>query len=54
MCYAPVVVTSKNLRVVTMHNNKESQKEIIVIEAIVWAFWIFIFGFIYLPGKVIF
>lgn len=34
-----------------MHNNKDSQKEIIVIEAVVWVFWIFVFGFVYLFGN---
>ena len=37
-----------------MHNNKDNQQEIIVIEAVVWIFWIFVFGLVYLLGKVIF
>ena len=27
-----------------MHHNKDTQNEIIVIEAVVWAFWVFVFG----------
>ncbi len=31
-----------------MHHNKDTQKEIIVIEAAVWAFWVFLFSALYL------
>ena len=41
------------MRVVTMHHNKESQEEIIVLEATVWVFWILFFGLSYLLAKVI-
>jgi hypothetical protein len=33
MGFATIVLTITNLRVVTMHHNKDAQKEIIVIEA---------------------
>jgi len=36
-----------------MHNNKESQKEILKIEAVVWAGWTVLFGFIYLIAKLL-
>ena len=36
-----------------MHHNKDTQKEIIVIEAAVWIFWVFFFGVSYLLAKVI-
>jgi hypothetical protein len=42
-CFAKVVVT--------MHHNKDTQKEIIVIEAIVWTFWLLIFAVSYLLAK---
>ena len=48
MCIAIVVVVITNLRVVTMHQNKGNQKDIIVREAAVWAFWILFFVVIYL------
>jgi hypothetical protein len=47
MCFA-FVVTVTILRVVTMHHNKDTQEEIIVIEAAVWAFWILFFSVSYL------
>ena len=31
-----------------MYQNKDNQKEIIVLEASVWAFWVFLFGVVYL------
>jgi len=37
-----------------MHHNKDTQKEIIVIEAAVWAFWAFVFSAGYLLAKVTF
>jgi len=46
-----VIVTT--IRVVTMHHNKESLEEIIVLEATVWVFWILFFGLSYLLAKVI-
>ena len=36
-----------------MHHNKDTQQEIIVLEAYVWAFWILFFGLSYLLSKVI-
>lgn len=51
-CYC--VVANINLRVVTMHHNKDTQKEIIIIEAAVWAFWVFVFSVGYLLAKVTF
>ena len=36
-----------------MHHNKDTQEEIIVIEAAVWAFWILFFGVSYLLAKII-
>ena len=53
MRFATVVVTVTSLRVVTMHHNKDTQEEIIVLEATVWAFWILFFGVSYLLAKVI-
>ena len=37
-----------------MHNNKDTQEEMIVIEAAVWAFWVFVFGVAYLLARVTF
>ena len=54
MRFAFVVVTITNSRVVTMHHNKDTQKEIIVIEAAVWTFWAFVFGVGYLLARVTF
>jgi hypothetical protein len=54
MRFATVVVTITDLRVVTMHHNKDTQKEIIVIEATVWAFWVLFFGVSCLLAKVTF
>lgn len=51
-CFAKVVVTNTNLTVVTMHHNKDTQKEIIVLEATVWTFWLLIFAVSYLLAKV--
>jgi len=53
MRFAPIVVTVTNLRVVAMHHNKDTQEEIIVIEATVWAFWILFFSVSYLLAKVL-
>lgn len=33
---------------IAMHHNKDSQKEIILIEAAVWVFWILFFIVVYL------
>jgi hypothetical protein len=54
MRFATLVVTITNLGVVTMHHNKDTQEEIVVIEAAVWAFWAFIFGVSYMLAKVLF
>ena len=48
------MVAISNLRAVTMHNNKDTQNEIIIIEAFVWAFWAFIFSASYLLTKITF
>jgi len=37
-----------------MHHDKDKQKEIILIEAAVWAFWVFFFGVGYLFAKISF
>lgn len=37
-----------------MHQNKDTQKEIVIIEAVVWLFWIFVFLAGYLFAQVIF
>lgn len=39
--------------VVTMHHNKDTQEEIIVLEATVWAFWVLFFSLSYLLAQVI-
>ena len=54
MHFATVLITNTNLRVVTMHHNKDTQKEIIIIEATVWAFWALVFSVGYLLAKVTF
>ena len=54
MRFATVTVTTSSLRVVKMHHNKDTQTEIIIIEAVVWAFWAFVFGVGYLLAKVTF
>ena len=48
MRFATVLVTITNSRVVAMHHEKDPQKEIIAMEAAVWALWIFVFGVAYL------
>jgi hypothetical protein len=53
MQFAHVFVIVTTLRVVTMHHNKDTQQEIIVLEAMVWAFWILFFGLSYLLTKII-
>jgi len=35
-----------------MNHNKKTQEEIIVLEAAVWAFWVFFFSLSYLITKV--
>jgi hypothetical protein len=52
MCFANIVVIITNLTVVTMHHNKDTQKEIMVLEAIVLTFWLLIFAVSYLLAKV--
>jgi hypothetical protein len=37
-----------------MHHNKDTQKEIIIIEAVVWVFWISVFVLGYLFAKLSF
>ena len=53
MPFAAILVTVTIVRVVAMHHNKDTQQEIIVLEAIVWAFWILFFGLGYLLTVVI-
>jgi len=53
MCFATVEVTVTNLKVMTMHHNKDTQEEIVIIEAVVWAFWILLISVSYLFAKVI-
>ena len=53
MRFAAILVTVTNLMGVTMHHNKDTQEEIVVIEAAVWAFWILFFVVSYLFAKVI-
>ncbi len=48
MCFATVIVTVTNLGVVTMHHSKDTPKEIIVIETILWAFLVLFFAVSYL------
>ena len=36
-----------------MHHDKDTQKEIILIEAVVWVFWALVFAFGYLIAKLI-
>ena len=45
MCIAIVVIVFTNLRVATMHNNKDTwiYKNIVIIETAVWAFLILFF-----------
>jgi hypothetical protein len=37
-----------------MHHNKETQKEIVIIEAAVWVFWAFVFIGGYLFAQITF
>jgi len=37
-----------------MHHNKQTQEEIVLIEATVWMFWLLFFSVSYLLTKVIF
>jgi len=48
MCFAIVILTIINSWIVTMHHNKDTQKEIIIIEAAVWVFWVLVFIVSYL------
>lgn len=54
MRFATVEIMITTLEVVTMHHNKETQQEIVVLEAAVWTFWVFFFGVGYLLTKVAF
>jgi hypothetical protein len=54
MCFALIVVAITKLRVATMHHNKDTQKEIVIIEAIVWVGWAFVFSAGYLLATVTF
>jgi hypothetical protein len=52
MCFAIDIVVT-NLTVVTMHHNKDTQEEIIVLEAVVWTFWILFFSVSYLVNVML-
>lgn len=54
MCFATVILTVINLGAVAMHHNKDTQKEIVVIEAAVWALWVFVFFAGFLLAKLTF
>jgi len=54
MCFAIYSVTSTTLGAITMHHNKETQEEIVLIEATVWIFWLLFFSVSYLLAKVVF
>jgi len=51
ICIAVVVVAITNLKVETMHHDKDTQKSIVLIEAAVWLGWTLFFGVIYLFVK---
>jgi hypothetical protein len=53
MRFALIEVTVTMVRVATMHHNKDTQEEIIILEAAVWAFWILFFGLSYLLAKIL-
>jgi len=48
MCIAAVVVTITYLSVITMPQNKDTPKEVIVIEVMVWLFLVLFFAVSYL------
>ena len=52
MFFATYILRIINSCVVTMHHNKDTQKEIIVIEAAVWVLWAFVFFVGYLFAQV--
>lgn len=54
MCFATVILRTTNSRVVTMHHNKDTQKEIVILEAVVWVFWAFVFFTGYLFAQIAF
>ncbi len=54
MCFATIILRTINLGVVMMHHNKDTQKEIVIIEAIVWVFWAFVFFTGYLFAQITF
>ena len=51
MCFAIVILRITSSWLVTMHHNKDTQKEIVIIEAAVWAFWAFVFSAGYLFAQ---
>jgi len=53
MCFAVVLLIVTNIRVITMHKNRDTQKEILIIEATVWVYWTLFFGVIYILFKAI-
>lgn len=52
MCFATVILRTINSWVETMHHNKDTQKEIVIIEAGVWVFWAFVFFAAYLFAQI--
>jgi hypothetical protein len=48
MCFAAVVGTIIYLSVITMQQNKDTPKEVIVIEVMVWLFLVLFFAVSYL------
>ena len=55
MCFATVSLTITNPGAVTMHHHKDTQKEIIAIEAAAWTFCLVVLlGIGYLLAKVTF
>ena len=54
MCFSNVILIAINSWVVTMHHNKDTQIEIVIIEAVVWVFWTFVFFAGYLFAQITF
>jgi hypothetical protein len=52
MCFANVISRTVNSWVRTMHHNKDTQKEIVIIEAVVWVFWASVFFAGYLFAQI--
>jgi len=54
MYIAIVILTTINPWSVTMHHNKDTQKEIVIIEAALWIFWAFVFLLVTLSAQISF